>query len=154
MSNKLSKEARKAFLKENKVDQSKLNKGGFYPGMPGVWLNNHGERRLWDVSISDNAEIISRMDPRPHDVYKAILTLMDTNPMSRNMILQAAKSWHKGKQKAQRRMKWRKFFKALQFWNRWKKQPAPAPSASPKKVEINGRKGVAIPINMNTKNQA
>lgn len=151
MSKKLSKEARKAFLKEHQVDESKLNKGGYYPGMPGVWLNSHGERRLWDIAINENAEVASRMDPRPHDVYKALLTLMDTHPMSRNMILQAANSWHKGKRKAERRMKRRKFFKALKFWTRWQKQPEPA---KPQKVEINGRKGVAIPININTKNQA
>lgn len=151
MSNKLSKAERAKFLKENQVDQSKINKGGYYPGMSGVWLNSHGERRLWDIAINEKGEVASRMDPRPHDIYKALLTLMDTHPMSRNMILQAANSWHKGKRRAERRMKWRKFVKSLKFWTRWQKKPVPA---KPQKVTVNGRKGVAIPININTKNQA
>jgi hypothetical protein len=154
MSKKLSKEARKAFLKEHQIDESKLNKGGYYPGMPGVWLNTHGERRLWDIALNEEGEVASRMDPRPHDIYKALLTLMDTHPMSRNMILQAAKSWTKGKRKAERRMKLRKFFKALQFWNRWKKTPPAPKPGTPERFKHKGREAIRIPINIKTENKA
>jgi len=88
--------------RENREHIRKQNKGGFYKGMPGVFLDKSGNRRMYEIAISPQGEIISRMGADPAEIRACLREHMKTSPITRTMIVTLANEFMTEKEKADR----------------------------------------------------
>ena len=110
------KERRRAEARQ-KEHEAKKNKGGFYKGMEGVWLDEHGNRRIYEISVTPDGDVISRHGCDPKLAFICFADLMKNGDFSRAFILKLADQYRKEQQsenKKPSRWEWLKF---------WKKKP-------------------------------
>jgi hypothetical protein len=98
---------RKKFKKMTGVDPDKLNAAGFYDGMPGVYLDSEGNQRIYEIVLTPDNTLITRMGVLPQGIAKAFRALMDDNPMSRNAMCLAVDKYRATQKKYQRRARWK-----------------------------------------------
>lgn len=92
----MNRQQKRAFKKEHgydPIDPERQNAGGFYEGMAGVFIDEHGNRRMMEVSVTPDAEVVLRLGAHPVQINECNLSLMDTSPMFRQMILQCVKRY-------------------------------------------------------------
>lgn len=114
----LTRAEKRKFRKMTGVDVNKLNAAGFYDGMPGVYLDSEGNQRLYEIVLTPNNELLTRIGVAPQGIAKAFRELMNDNPMSRNAMMlavdkyRATQKWYQ--RKARWKARWQKFLKFFQ----------------------------------------
>lgn len=95
---KLNRSKKRKILKKTGIDLSKMNKAGFYDGMPGVWIDADGNQRIYEVALTPENELITRFGVHPSSVAKAFQALAEDNPITRNAMFLAVDKY-RSKQK-------------------------------------------------------
>lgn len=83
-----SKPASKGMVKplhKRKTDKTKQNAGGFYDGMPGVVLDQHGNRKMIDFMVTPQGVYTCLLHAHPKFCKTAIQDAM-SNPMVRGIV--------------------------------------------------------------------
>lgn len=72
-------------LHKRKVKQGHMNAGGYYEGMPGVILDEFGNRKMIDFLVTPQGLYTTKVHAHPKLCKKAIQDAM-TNPMVRGIV--------------------------------------------------------------------
>lgn len=75
------------------------NAAGFKKGDKGVFLDKHGNRRIYEISLTPQGEVLSKFGAHPVQITAIFHHLMESNVQSRQMILMAAQKFRKEKRK-------------------------------------------------------
>lgn len=123
-----ARRAKRKKARDTGIEAHKQNKGGFYKGMPGVFLDKHGNRRIYEVRLTPEGEVEGLIGAHPKQVMACLEVLMDTSPQIRNIVILTSRKY-----RIRRR---RKRLKAI-FVNWWanlfkKKKEAPERTRSEK----------------------
>ena len=76
-----------------KIDPELMNEAGYYEGMPGVFLDKEGNRRIYEIRQLPNGEIEGLLGCHPVQAIDCVIVLMESNPMIRQMYLGAARKY-------------------------------------------------------------
>lgn len=76
-----------------KIDPELMNEAGYYEGMPGVFLDKDGNRRIYEIRQLPNGEIEGLLGCHPVQAIDCVIVLMESNPMIRQMYLGAARKY-------------------------------------------------------------
>lgn len=72
-------------LHKRKVKADKMNAGGFYEGMPGVVLDQYGNRKMIEFVVTPQGYSTSLLNAPPEFCKKAIQDAL-SNPMVKNIV--------------------------------------------------------------------
>lgn len=129
MSSKKPSPKRQARRKEGKS-----NPAGFRASDEGVFLDKHGNRRIYEVALTPEGEVLSRFGAHPVQVSSIFNLLMHEHVQSRAMILGAANRFKKEK----RKQAFQAFF--VRVWSKitkpFTKTPQIEPETPQKKPDI------------------
>jgi hypothetical protein len=93
---KMSRKQKRKKERQIGIDPSKQNEAGFYEGMAGVFVDELGNRRILEISLTPDADVLLRMGAHPIQMNQCQMSLMETSPMFRQMILTCSKKWRRG----------------------------------------------------------
>ena len=72
-------------IHKRKVKEAHMNAGGFYDGMPGVILDEFGNRKMIDFLVTPQGQYVSKLHAHPKLCKTAIQDAM-SNPMVRGIV--------------------------------------------------------------------
>ena len=75
------------------IEKDKQNPAGYYKGMPGVFTDKHGNRRIYEISQLPSGEIQSSMGCMPQQIVTCMAVLMKADPMTAQMMQGAIKRY-------------------------------------------------------------
>lgn len=76
-------------LHERKVKKSMQNKGGYYKGMPGVSIDNQGNRKIINFIVTENGEKNAYLFAHPGIAKAAIRDAITDNKELREIVVSA-----------------------------------------------------------------
>lgn len=83
------------------IDEKKMNAGGFYEGMPGVFLDADGNRKMYEVLITPQGEVITKLGCHPVHLKQCLSAVVTAQPIFRSVIMTVAHQYAADKAKAQ-----------------------------------------------------
>ena len=73
------------------------NKAGFKASDEGVFLDKHGNRRIYEIALTPEGEVVSRFGAHPVQIMNIFVLLMEENTQSRAMVLSSARQYRNQK---------------------------------------------------------
>lgn len=114
----MTRQQKRLYKKRTGIDLDKMNKAGFYEGMPGVFLDADGNQRIYEVFLTPNNELLVRYGVHPAGVNKAFKHLIQENELTRAAFMIAVDTYRRNTKRYQRKQRWKKRFnKFLSFFN-------------------------------------
>lgn len=86
---------RRAKHRSTGIDAHKQNKAGFYKGMPGVFLDKHGNRRIYEIRLTPEGEVEGLIGAHPKQVMACVDLLMQKHPQIRSIILLSSRRFRR-----------------------------------------------------------
>ena len=101
------------------IDPTKQNDAGFYEGMTGVFIDELGNRRIMELSLTPDADVLLRMGAHPVQMQQCMQSVMETSPMFKQMVLKTSKDFRRAQFIGRIRLK------VHLWWNSIKKKLKP-----------------------------